>query len=89
MAIYNSAEESFSPQSLIPSTPVEGSAQPNVFDTTSISNADSIEEENYQNMSDFADIMPASLTPTVEDTERVLLERLRDCLLYTSDAADE
>lgn len=78
MAIYNSAEESFSPQSLAPSTPVEGSAQPNVFDTPSISDVDSIEEENYQNMSDFADIMPASLTPTVEDTERILLERLRE-----------
>lgn len=78
MAIYNSAEESFNPQNLIPPAPKEESPAPNVFDTPSRTNPEKLEAENYQNMSDFADIMPASLTPSVEDTERVLLERLRE-----------
>lgn len=34
--------------------------------------------ENYQNMSDFADIMPADASPSVEDTERQILERLKE-----------
>lgn len=78
MAIYNSAEESFSPQNLIPPAPKEESPAPSVFDAPSRTNPEEIEAENYQNMNDFADIMPASLTPSVEDTERVLLERLRE-----------
>ena len=58
------------------SRPVPPQAQPNIFDAPVAD--ETVQEDNYQNMSDFADIMPASMTPTVENEERALLERLRE-----------
>lgn len=78
MAVYNSSEsgqENFHQGSF--GTSGMPQASPNIFDAPSPPDA-SVREDNYQNMNDFADIMPASLTPTVEDTERILLERLRE-----------